>query len=350
VTIVMEEFTTGEPSSDQQIAEAFGENTPRSAWRILGRNKARVVYGLLREAENGDLGTKRLLEATLIRECVYRAVSAASNKYRDPRQRLMDWFSGAAIETTWSELHQAEQRLLLVQPVAAVQSRVDDILAALKSNLKADDARLAPATTRLTALRGATHDKIDEAREELRTYQQWADDAGDEAHANVRSLRNLLIAIGGCVVVVLVVLGTLNWVSSGFLNLSGPTTSSKHSIGVWEIEAIAALGGMIAAIFTIAKLGGFGGPYRLPVYQALIRVPAGAAVGLAAVTLTQSGLITALKPESGLGVLAVALIFGYSPDVFLRFIDQKAATLLGQAQSKDDPSATSPVASTSAGS
>jgi len=78
-------------------------------------------------------------------------------------------------------------------------------------------------------------------------------------------------------------------------------------------------------------------PERLPVYQALIRVPTGAAVALAAVILMQSGQIKGLSPQTGLSILAVALLCGYVPDVLLRFMDQKATSLLGQAQSKDDP-------------
>ena len=94
---------------------------------------------------------------------------------------------------------------------------------------------------------------------------------------------------------------------------------------------------MIAAIFTISKLGGFAGPYRLPAYQALIRVPAGSAVALGAVILIQSHQVKSFTSQNGLGILAVALLFGYAPDVLLRFMDQKVTTVLGQAQSKDDP-------------
>lgn len=334
---VIEVATAGEPSSDEEIIEAFAGATPRSAWRILGRNQARVSYDLLREAEQARLTDEQRFEARLIRECLYRAITAACVRQHG-FQRLMDWYSGSSIETTWSELHQAGERMLLVQPVAAVKNRIGDIDASLRSNLKEDDVRLAPATKRLAELAHDESPAIESARDELRSYQEWADKAGDEAHANVRSLRDLLIAVGGSVVVVLVVLGTLNWISSGFLNLTGTLThGTPPPIGVWEIEAVAALGGMIAAVFTLAKLGGFGGPYRLPAYQALIRIPAGAAVGLAAVLLVQSGQVAALKAQHGLGVLSIALIFGYAPDVLLRFVDQRAASLLGQAQSKDNP-------------
>jgi hypothetical protein len=66
-------------------------------------------------------------------------------------------------------------------------------------------------------------------------------------------------------------------------------------------------------------------------------VPAGAAVSLAAVLLLQSGVIKGLAPQSGLALLGVALVFGYAPDVLLRMMDQRATSLLGQAQNKNNP-------------
>jgi hypothetical protein len=229
-----------------------------------------------------------------------------------------------------------------VQDAGTVQDRIPDIDAALRSNLKDDDTRLTPATKRLAELADAAPGEIPVGvREELRHYQQLANAAGDQAHANVRGQRNLLIAIGFCVSLGLLVLAVLHAVAPGFLDLSGPTpargASRTATIQVWGAEAVGALGGLIAAVFTISRLGGFSGPYRLPVYQALIRVPAGSAVGLAAVLLVQSGQIKAFGAQSGLGILAVALLFGYAPDVLLRFMDQKTTSLLGQAQNKNNP-------------
>lgn len=75
---------------------------------------------------------------------------------------------------------------------------------------------------------------------------------------------------------------------------------------------IGAPGGMIAPVFTISKLGSFSGPFRLPVYQALIRVPAGALVALAAVLVLQSGQIKGLVPRAATACSS-SLIFGTPP-------------------------------------
>jgi hypothetical protein len=232
--------------------------------------------------------------------------------------------------------------MLLIESPRAVKNRIPDIDTALRSNLKEDDTRLKPATARLTELAKFKPAELDDAaREELRHYQQTANYAGDEAHANVRAQRNLLIAVGLSVSLGLLLFAVLHAVAPGFIDLTGPAPAkgARHAdaIEVWEAEGVGALGGLIAAVFTISRLGGFAGPYRLPVYQALIRVPAGAAVALAAVLLLQSDQIKALGAQTGLGVLVVALLFGYAPDVLLRFMDQKTTAILGQAQSKDNP-------------
>jgi hypothetical protein len=332
-----------EPSSDERLIARFNHHTPRRAWRIFARNQARVLYDAVREAEGGahKLTEEQQLAALLIRQGIYRSLTAASFKARGRPEQLKDWYSGSAIETTWSELHRAGERLLLVQDASAVLQQIPDIDAALRSNLKADDPRLTPAITNLAKLAKARHVTA-AVREELRHYQEVANNASDEAHTNVRSLRNLLIVIGASVTMIVALLAGLHAVIPSFLDFSvataKPPVDPVDAVEAWEVVAVGAFGGAIAAVFTIARLGGYGGPYRLPVYQALIRVPAGAAVALAAVLLLQSKQIQALSPQNGLSVLAVALLFGYSPDVFLRFMDQKAASLLSQAQGKDDPS------------
>jgi hypothetical protein len=332
---------TGQPNSDRSITEALSA-VPRTAWRILARNEARALLDQLREAEhNGQLDANQREQASLIRDGLARAASAAGYRPRG-RNALEDWYSGAGVETAWSELHRAGERLLLILDPVAVKQRVNDIDAALRSNLKADDPRLTPAVTRLRAVAQLKPAEFDPAvREELRGYQELANTTSDEAHANVRSLRNLLIVVGASLSLGLTLLTTLHALAPTFLDLSGPFSGSgvrsPDAVEVWEVIAVGALGGAIAAVFTVAKLGGYAGPYRLPVYQALIRVPAGAAVSLAAVLLLQSGAIKGLNPQNGLAVLGVALVFGYAPDILLRMMDQRATSLLGQAQSKNNP-------------
>lgn len=325
------------PGSDADLCARFRAFDRRTAWRIVARNRARVLYDALREAEP-DLPAAGRPHAQMTREAISRAIEAASFRARG-RALIHDWYSGAGVQTAWSELHRASERLLLIQAPDVVAGRIGEIDAELRNNLMQDDPRLRTATDRLAELARGDETTLDaDGRQALRNFQQAANGAGEHAAAGVRALRNLLIVVGGGVVFVAVLLAVLHAVAPGFVDLA------DHSKGippdgpeVWEIELLGAVGGIVGAVFTVAKLGGFSGPYRLPVYQALIRVPAGALVALVAVVLTQSQQVKAIGTQSGLGVLALALLFGYAPDILLRVMDQRALTLLGQAQTKDDP-------------
>jgi hypothetical protein len=329
------------PLTDHELEARFAAVKGRSAWRVLVRNTARSLFDRLRETEQRELNEAGKEEARLVRKSVGLALESAS--YRPPRwrDRVSDWASGSGIEGAWSALHNASQRLLMIQTTDEVKARLGEIDAALRSNLKADDPRLKPASDRLGALGEVSADELDHARSEIRQYLQTADSASDAAYANVRSFRNLLIFIGGFVSMALLAVAIVHALAPDFLDLSGPAPakgmSRPDAVEVWETEVAGTIGGLVAALFTITRLGGFADAYRLPAYQALIRIPAGALIGLVAAILLQAQFIDVLKPQYGLSLLAYALVFGYAPEPLLRYIDQRAQKVLGQAQSKNDP-------------
>jgi hypothetical protein len=327
-------MTNGQGEPDPSVE--LGTFEPRASWRIVAHNRARVLHDALSEAKAG-VSDEHRAHVQMIGEAISRAMAAASYRAHGCK-RIHAWYSGAAIQTAWSELHRASERLLLIQAPEVVAGRVREIDAELRSNLMQDDTRLKPATDRLADLARSGRQWSAGERQELRDYQEYANTASEKATAGVRSLRNLLIVIGGGVILASLLLAGLHAVAPTFIDLADHSTGARPDAPeVWEIELLGAVGGTVGAVFTISKLGGFSGPYRLPVYQALIRVPAGALIALVAVVLAQSGQIKAIGTQSGLGVLAVALVFGYAPDILLRFMDQRAVTLLGQAQTKDDP-------------
>ncbi len=99
-----------------------------------------------------------------------------------------------------------------------------------------------------------------------------------------------------------------------------------------------AFGGAIAAVVAINRFSGFTDPYGLPLYQALVRIPMASATALFGVVLMQSGVLDALKPQSGTKILAYAVLFGYAQEPFLRMVDRQAGKVLDPARGKDDPS------------
>src|SRR4029079_8668590 len=126
---------------------------------------------------------------------------------------------------------------------------------------------------------------IDRHRDHIRTIRAAVDNVADTAHSNVRNYRNWLLIVGTVLVAGLVVLAIAHATHPSFLFICQATSSSDASCqsagaNVFELEAAGALGGLLTALFSLIRLRVYSGPYSLPLWQALIRLPAGAAGGL----------------------------------------------------------------------
>ena len=89
---------------------------------------------------------------------------------------------------------------------------------------------------------------------------------------------------------------------------------------------------------------GFQSAYGLPVVQTVLKGGTGAATGLLGVGLIQSGIVSTVKAETGLGVVGLAVVFGYAQYVFTRLVDQQAQKVLKSASSRNAPGTTPEVA------
>jgi hypothetical protein len=90
-------------------------------------------------------------------------------------------------------------------------------------------------------------------------------------------------------------------------------------------------------VLALRSYTGFQFTYGLPFVQAWLKGGLGAATGLMGVLLVQSGVISSLKPQSGGGVMATAIVFGSTQYLFTRLVDQHAQGILQSAGSPNDP-------------
>ena len=165
--------------------------------------------------------------------------------------------------------------------------------------------------------------------------KRTADAAADTAYGNVRTYRNLLLALGVGLTILLGVMAVLHAFVPSFLSFKEPAKTDAPE--VWAIEIAGFFGGSIAAVLALSRLEGFTGPYNLSGYQAMLRLPMSGAVALLGIVLLQSEIFTALKPVHGLDLYAYAIFFGYAQEPLLRMVDKQAATVLESARSKNDP-------------
>ncbi|HEU0317006.1 MAG TPA: hypothetical protein VFR49_06735, partial [Solirubrobacteraceae bacterium] len=302
-------------SSDHERIVALLATCPRSAWRTVALNQARQLYDDLRAASAGvDDGGPATVEIDIARDNIERGAAAANSVSRQARS----WLTGADVDTAWGALHAAEERLILIEPVAAVRRRLPGISTSLRNNLQQDDPRLKLYCDRLDVLERASDATVDRARQQIRAYLHDTYAAFQAAHANVRATRNTLMQISFGTLVLIAVICLAHALNPSFINLGGTAGDATEP---WSVVLLGAMGGVIGALATVWRLAGSSADARLPNAQAFVRIPIGGAIALAGVMLLQSGFISPLKTQTSLALLTFAFVAGYTPDLLLRYLD-----------------------------
>ncbi|MGH9058747.1 MAG: hypothetical protein ACRDZY_04410, partial [Acidimicrobiales bacterium] len=150
-----------------------------------------------------------------------------------------------------------------------------------------------------------------------------------------------LIIVGALLGLVLVVVALVGWVDAGFRSVfDGTDAVAGNRPGgayVFELELLGSIAGVTGAVFSLRNYSGFQSAYGLPVVQTFLKGTTGAATGLLGVALIQSGFISTIKAETRLGVIGLAVVFGYAQYLFTRLVDQQAQTVLKSASSRNAP-------------
>jgi hypothetical protein len=314
----------------ERIVELLA-SCPRSAWRTLALNQARQLYDDLRAASAGLAEGTLKVEIEIARANIERGAAAANSVSRQARS----WLTGADVDTAWAALHAAEERLILIEQVAAVRRRLPGISTSLRNNLQQDDPRLKLYCDRLEVLQRAPDAAVDRSRQQIRAYLHDTYAAFQAAQANVRATRNTLMQISLGTLVLIAVICLAHALTPSFINLGGPAGDATEP---WSVVLLGAMGGVIGALATVWRLAGSSPDARLPNAQAFVRIPIGGAIALAGVMLLQSGFITPLKTQTSLALLSFAFVAGYTPDLLLRYLDGSLKSILTDAQGKDNPS------------
>lgn len=268
-----------------------------------------------------------------------------------PVRTLRNWYSGAAIEEAWLNIHRASETLIMIQSSASLIGELIQVNAAFRASIEASDPRYQDLAHLITEVTGVlvTQQKPELMtalmRSKLRAVRAVANVASDTAHETVRRWRNLLL-IAGCAVGALAVLITVIHaaVPTFFSLVPSGMQLTGDAIEPWEIALLGSLGGALAAVLALNRFSGFTDPSGLPVIQAFARVPTAATTSLIGVLLMQTATLDVLKPQNGATVLAYAFFFGYAQEPLLRAIDRRAGMVLNPARSKDEPAKTIPPA------
>ncbi|MEV6520552.1 hypothetical protein AB0M43_01255 [Longispora sp. NPDC051575] len=112
-----------------------------------------------------------------------------------------------------------------------------------------------------------------------------------------------------------------------------PAGGANHRYDIVLVSLFGLLGATIAVVAKVSTTSAKDLSYSPTVPQLALKLPAGVLTAIAATVLVRSGLFSVvnLKPSQA-AILFTALLFGYAQQVFTRFVDQKANTVVEAAK------------------
>jgi hypothetical protein len=106
--------------------------------------------------------------------------------------------------------------------------------------------------------------------------------------------------------------------------------------------------GLAAAAVAAAAIRGIHGssePHGLPVALALLKLPAGALTAVVGLLLMRGGFVPGLSAlDSSAQIIAWAVVFGYSQQLFTHLVDEQAKTVLDDVGGPEHAQLTAPAA------
>jgi hypothetical protein len=110
---------------------------------------------------------------------------------------------------------------------------------------------------------------------------------------------------------------------------------AQRTVGVYDImlvEFCGFLGAAMSAALAIRNVRGSSDPYSIPVALSLLKLPSGALTALVGIILIRAGLVPGIETlKSSAEIIAWALAFGFSQQLFTGVVDRQARSVLEQA-------------------
>jgi hypothetical protein len=195
--------------------------------------------------------------------------------------------------------------------------------------------------------------------------------ASDEAHANIRRFRNVVLCSAVLIALVTLLLvhlvgqhptavplcfqpditaaqaaslpvnqqpGSSRTVCPSGEQIVGGTPQSPSELDIWIVASLGLLGGGLSSAVSVRKMAHTAAPYDVPLALALLKLPTGALTAVAGIILLGGGFVPGLSElDTQRQILAYSLIFGYAQQLATRYLDDRATTLLAAVPSKHTP-------------
>jgi hypothetical protein len=308
------------------------------------------------------------------------ARQAAEHRRRRFRRRV----DGALLERAISNLDAAQADLLQVAPETYVLGQMPSLLNEVQRHLTQSDARRQEFERIALQLGIHSPDRplqpgtpvlgpdgklalITAERNKIVSIVRGANSAALREQLRVRSFRTVLVITAGVMGLLALTLGLVGWISPSTVPLcfqpaqgdrtvvicptgtsaSSVTTTPAVNAGQQDVDAlvkstvrradiaVVELIGLIAASIASAaalrRIRGSSEPHGLPVALALLKLPTGAVTAVLGLLLMRGDFLPGLSALDTSGqILAWAIVFGYAQQLFTRFVDQQADSVLNE--------------------
>jgi hypothetical protein len=326
---------------------------------------------LTSSARNGQRVDPKALAK--IAESLDLAAKAAVDEGLSRWTRVASSIRGASLERTWSQIDAAREALLRIAPDDYVIGQIPRITSRAERMLSCDDARRAGLrrVAQKYAAKGAPDTVGPADREILLGGFHAANCEARRKHSRVRSFRNMLLLCGLVLTIAAIGLAALGYARPGLALLcfqpsgqavcptkvvatddAAPTTGQPATTvtpqqvedadratraaaspgDVLLVEVIGLIAAALAAATALRRIHGTSTPYGVPFAVAVLKLPSGALTAAFGLLLMRADFVPGLSAlDTPAQIIGWAIIFGYAQQLFTRFVDARAQTVLSGA-------------------
>jgi hypothetical protein len=259
----------------------------------------------------------------------------AANRVDPYPSRLMNWWRGTLVEAAYRNLHEARAQMVDLYDAHELNAEIPSVVSRVHSTMHLSDPRRV-STADLQSLSAA------DQRAWLRRLISDSYDALDMKYSRLRNFRNVILSAAFVLAMLTGLTVLLMWFRPSFISLcfpagetgllNCPSQAGADAPSGWDVIVVALLGllgGALATSVAIRKIEGAGTPYDVPVALAWLKIPLGAFVAILGLLGVRGGFVPGLSQlDTQDQILAYALLFGFSQQLFTGVLDNKALSLV----------------------
>ena len=265
------------------------------------------------------------------------------------------WGRAGVIDRVETKMNAARCLIVEMMPSERIAGHLPEIAAVVRGKLIATDPRRIAVETIITNHSTKKHPITPAERESLVSALRESYCEREREFERVRTFRNSVWTWSIIVLLAAVVLGlhgtmadlpkTLGWCFEGGIG-AWPTRTECHGssnrIGFLTVELFGLLAAVVAAAFSIRGIRGTSGPYRVSVALVVLKLVSGALTAIAGLIVVDA--VRLHLGEDPLGtpalMLTLAMVFGYSQQLFTHLVDQRGAQVMEATRSPSSHEAT----------